>query len=158
MMAELWTMSTVPGAFWFSDQELTLKDLTPDLADYYLYDLRRGAGDWLPKARLAVVPRGPDDGCQVERGQEPHGRAAGRHHVPGRARTGGARLAPGRHAAAYRRGRPRGTAAHPRRALRCSGRGGQPRHHYTMLVDPHAPEVARAIDRFVSAPSSRSRS
>ena len=30
--------------------------------------------------------------------------------------------------------------------------------HYTMLVDPHAPEVARAIDRFVSAPSSRSRS
>jgi pimeloyl-ACP methyl ester carboxylesterase len=31
-------------------------------------------------------------------------------------------------------------------------------NHDTMLFDPYASEVARAIDRFVSAPSSRSRS
>ena len=30
-------------------------------------------------------------------------------------------------------------------------------NHYTLMFDPYAREVARAIDRFVSAPSSRSR-
>lgn len=36
--------------FWFPDQNLTLEDLPPDLADYYLYDLERVEGGYTPKA------------------------------------------------------------------------------------------------------------
>jgi lipase len=36
--------------FWFPDQNLTLEDLPPDLADYYLYDLGRVDGGFNPKA------------------------------------------------------------------------------------------------------------
>jgi pimeloyl-ACP methyl ester carboxylesterase len=36
--------------FWFPDQNLTLDDLPPDLADYYLYDLDRVEGGYTPKA------------------------------------------------------------------------------------------------------------
>lgn len=36
--------------FWFPDQNLTLEDLPPDLADYYIYDLARVDGGFVPKA------------------------------------------------------------------------------------------------------------
>lgn len=36
--------------FWFPGQNLTLEDLPPDLADYYLYDLERVDGGYTPKA------------------------------------------------------------------------------------------------------------
>ncbi len=36
--------------YWFPDQNLTLEDLPPDLADYYLYDLERLNGGFTPKA------------------------------------------------------------------------------------------------------------
>ena len=35
--------------FWFPDQNLTMADLPPDLADYYLYDLQRVEGGYNPK-------------------------------------------------------------------------------------------------------------
>ncbi len=36
--------------FWFPGRNLTLEDLPPDLADYYLYDLGRVEGGYTPKA------------------------------------------------------------------------------------------------------------
>jgi pimeloyl-ACP methyl ester carboxylesterase len=36
--------------YWFPDQNLTFRDLPPDLADYYLYDLERVDGGFTPKA------------------------------------------------------------------------------------------------------------
>ena len=36
--------------YWFPDQNLTLEDLSPDLADYYLYDLERVDRGYAPKA------------------------------------------------------------------------------------------------------------
>ncbi len=36
--------------FWFPGQNLTLEDLPPDLADYYLYDLEEVDGGYTPKA------------------------------------------------------------------------------------------------------------
>ena len=36
--------------FWFLDRGLTLNDLPPDLADYYLYDLGKVEGGYNPKA------------------------------------------------------------------------------------------------------------
>jgi lipase len=36
--------------FWFPDRGLTLEDLPPDLADYYLYDLEEVEGGYRPKA------------------------------------------------------------------------------------------------------------
>lgn len=36
--------------FWFPDQNLTMEDLPPDLADYYLYDLEKVDGGYTPKA------------------------------------------------------------------------------------------------------------
>src|ERR687898_1871580 len=36
--------------FWFPDRGLTLDDLPPDLADYYLYDLEKVEGAYRPKA------------------------------------------------------------------------------------------------------------
>lgn len=36
--------------FWFPDQGLTMDDLPPDLADYYLYDLGEVEGGYQPKA------------------------------------------------------------------------------------------------------------
>jgi len=36
--------------FWFPGQNLTIEDLPPDLADYYLYDLERVEGGYTPKA------------------------------------------------------------------------------------------------------------
>ena len=35
--------------FWFPEQNLTMGDLPPDLADYYLYDLQRVEGGYNPK-------------------------------------------------------------------------------------------------------------
>jgi lipase len=46
--------------FWFPDQGLTLDDLPPDLADYYLYDLGRVEGGYQPKAsRVAAEEDSP---------------------------------------------------------------------------------------------------
>ena len=36
-------------------QGLSLRELPPDLADYYLYDPQRVTGGWQPKALLAAV-------------------------------------------------------------------------------------------------------
>ncbi len=41
--------------FWFPDQGLTLEDLPPDLADYYLYDLEEVEGGYQPKASRAAA-------------------------------------------------------------------------------------------------------
>jgi lipase len=41
--------------FWFPDRGLTLDDLPPDLADYYLYDLEKVEGGYRPKASRAAA-------------------------------------------------------------------------------------------------------
>ena len=41
--------------FWFPDQGLTMGDLPPDLADYYLYDLQRIEGGYDPKCSSAAA-------------------------------------------------------------------------------------------------------
>jgi pimeloyl-ACP methyl ester carboxylesterase len=41
--------------FWFPDQNLTMDDLPPDLADYYLYDLGEVEGGYNPKASRAAA-------------------------------------------------------------------------------------------------------
>jgi len=41
--------------FWFPDRNLTLDDLPPDLADYYLYDLGKVEGGYNPKASRAAA-------------------------------------------------------------------------------------------------------
>ena len=41
--------------FWFPGQGLTMEDLPPDLADYYLYDLERVEGGYRPKASSAAA-------------------------------------------------------------------------------------------------------
>jgi lipase len=41
--------------FWFPDRDLTLDDLPPDLADYYLYDLGKVEGGYNPKASRAAA-------------------------------------------------------------------------------------------------------
>ena len=41
--------------FWFPDQNLTLEDLPPDLADYYLYDLQRVEDGYNPKCSTAAA-------------------------------------------------------------------------------------------------------
>lgn len=41
--------------FWFPDRGLTIDDLPPDLADYYLYDLRTVEGGHNPKASRAAA-------------------------------------------------------------------------------------------------------
>ena len=56
--------------FWFPDRGLTMEDLPPDLADYYLYDLERVDGGYNPRASRAaaeedspsVVSTGPTAG------------------------------------------------------------------------------------------------
>lgn len=46
--------------FWFPDQGLTMEDLPPDLADYYLYDLEEVEGGYRPKAsRVAAEAYSP---------------------------------------------------------------------------------------------------
>src|SRR5918997_4338797 len=41
--------------YWFPDQGLTLEDLPPELADYYLYDLAEVEGGYQPKASRAAA-------------------------------------------------------------------------------------------------------
>jgi pimeloyl-ACP methyl ester carboxylesterase len=41
--------------FWFPDQGLTMEDLPPDLADYYLYDLKEVEDGYQPKASRAAA-------------------------------------------------------------------------------------------------------
>ncbi|MCA1848827.1 MAG: alpha/beta hydrolase, partial [Actinobacteria bacterium] len=41
--------------FWFPGQNLTMEDLPPDLADYYLYDLEEVEGGYQPKASRAAA-------------------------------------------------------------------------------------------------------
>ena len=41
--------------FWFPDRGLTMDDLPPDLADYYLYDLGEVEGGYNPKASRAAA-------------------------------------------------------------------------------------------------------
>jgi lipase len=41
--------------FWFPDRGLTMDDLPPDLADYYLYDLGEVEGGYRPKASRAAA-------------------------------------------------------------------------------------------------------
>jgi lipase len=41
--------------FWFPDRGLTIDDLPPDLADYYLYDLEEVEGGYNPKASRAAA-------------------------------------------------------------------------------------------------------
>ncbi|CAN5526783.1 hypothetical protein BH24ACT22_BH24ACT22_08840 [soil metagenome] len=41
--------------FWFPDQELTMEDLPPELADYYRYDLGEVEDGYQPKASLDAV-------------------------------------------------------------------------------------------------------
>jgi lipase len=46
--------------FWFPDRGLTMDDLPPDLADYYLFDLREIEGGYNPKAsRVAAEEDSP---------------------------------------------------------------------------------------------------
>jgi lipase len=46
--------------FWFPGQNLTLEDLPPDLADYYLYDLEKVDGGYTPKASCEAAEEDGD--------------------------------------------------------------------------------------------------
>jgi pimeloyl-ACP methyl ester carboxylesterase len=47
--------------FWFPDQNLTMADLPPDLADYYLYDLQKVEGGYNPKCLLGAAKQDTPD-------------------------------------------------------------------------------------------------
>ena len=47
--------------FWFPDQNLTINDLPPDLADYYLYDLQEVEGGYNPKCSLEAAKQDSPD-------------------------------------------------------------------------------------------------
>ena len=51
--------------FWFPDRGLTMEDLPPDLADYYLYDLEEVEGGYRPKASRAAAE---EDSSSVSEG------------------------------------------------------------------------------------------
>ncbi len=51
--------------FWFPDRSLTMDDLSPELADYYRYDLGEVEGGYQPKASLAAVG---EDSPQISSG------------------------------------------------------------------------------------------
>jgi hypothetical protein len=131
-------------------QELSLRDLPADLADYYRYDLRRVTGGWQPKALLAAVMA---DARWNAATSPPAAQLAGITYSVAliRAEQG---FFPGTpplmgldaHAALRR-------TLHVRCDVLVAGA-----NHDTLMFDPYAREVARAIDRCVSAPSSRSRS
>jgi hypothetical protein len=47
--------------FWFPDQNLTMADLPPDLADYYLYDLQEVEGGFNPKCLSGAAKQDTPD-------------------------------------------------------------------------------------------------
>ncbi len=47
--------------FWFPDQNLTMADLPPDLADYYLYDLQKVEGGFNPKCLSGAAKQDTPD-------------------------------------------------------------------------------------------------
>lgn len=47
--------------FWFPDQNLTMEDLPPDLADYYRYDLQEVEGGYNPKCSLDAAKQDSPD-------------------------------------------------------------------------------------------------
>src|SRR5215211_537174 len=51
--------------FWFPDRNLTLDDLPPDLADYYLYDLGKVEGGYNPKASRAAAEEDSPSGSST---------------------------------------------------------------------------------------------
>jgi lipase len=51
--------------FWFPNRNLTLDDLPPDLADYYLYDLEKVESGYRPKASRAAASETRWQGCST---------------------------------------------------------------------------------------------
>jgi pimeloyl-ACP methyl ester carboxylesterase len=51
--------------FWFPEQNLTMADLPPDLADYYLYDLQEVEGGYNPKCSTAAARQDSPDVTQT---------------------------------------------------------------------------------------------
>ncbi len=51
--------------FWFPDQNLTMADLPPDLADHYLYDLQEVEGGYNPKCSTAAARQDSPDVTQT---------------------------------------------------------------------------------------------
>jgi pimeloyl-ACP methyl ester carboxylesterase len=51
--------------FWFPEQNLTMADLPPDLADYYLYDLQEVEGGYNPKCFTAAARQDSPDVTQT---------------------------------------------------------------------------------------------
>ena len=85
--------------FWFPDRGLTMDDLPPDLADYYLYDLGKVEGGYNPKAsRAAAEEDRPSVSSTSPTAEEMRGVA-----LPGRPGQGLAGLLPRQRPAHLRR-------------------------------------------------------
>ena len=127
--------------FWFPDQGLKLKDLPPDLADYYRYDLGEVEGGYQPKASSSAAG---EDGEALSRQSPTAGELkqvkcpvalvrASEGFFPGTAPliSAEARLA-------------MGDSLDLRSDARLEGA-----NHYTMLWEPYSRRIADAIQDFL---------
>lgn len=130
--------------FWFPDQNLTMDDLPPDLADYYRYDLEEVAGGYQPKASLAAVRA---DAPQVSESAP----------TAGEMRNVGCSVALIRPTAGFF---PQSDPlisgeAHAAMADALDLRSDtvvEGANHYTMVWPPHTQKVTHAIRDFLAAP------
>ncbi len=129
--------------FWFPDRGLTLDDLPPDLADYYRYDLGEVEGGYQPKASLAAA-------------QEDAPGVTERAPTAGELRGVRAPVALARPTAGFFPDAPPLISAEARLMMSevldfRSDTVLEGATHYTMMFDPHAAAVARAIRDFLES-------
>lgn len=127
--------------FWFPGQNLTLKDLAPDLADYYLYDLEPVEGGYTPKASREAAE---EDAASVS-SESPTAATLGGIGCPVVLVRAAEGFFPGSEPLIADDARNvMAGALDLRRDLRLPGA-----NHYTMLFQEFAQQVANSIDEFV---------
>ncbi|MBA2441234.1 MAG: alpha/beta hydrolase [Rubrobacter sp.] len=127
--------------FWFPGQGLTFRDLPPDLADYYRYDLEEVEGGYSPKALYEAAVE--DAGWLRERGLTAAGMEAVRCPVAlARASEG---FFPGAEPLIPDEARDAMARLLDLRAERLIPGA----NHYTMMLDPHAAEVYGLVEELL---------
>ena len=127
--------------FWFPGQNLTLEDLPPDLADYYLYDLRRVDGGFTPKASREAAE---EDAASVS-SESPTAAAMEGVGCPVALVRAAEGFFPGSEPLVSDEARNLMEKALDLRS-ECSLPGA---NHYTMMFQEYAQQVASIIDDFV---------
>jgi lipase len=127
--------------FWFPGQNLTLKDLPPDLADYYLYDLEPVEGGYSPKASREAAE---EDAASVA-SESPTATVLGSIGCPVALVRAAEGFFPGSEPLIADEARDvMAGALDLRLDLRLPGAS-----HYTMLFQEFGQQVANTIDEFV---------